>query len=774
MLISFARHYDNNGGQRGADRYLPLTSYLDAPVVMKAIGPQREPVLRDPRPEILVGRGDRLRQQLSILPFQRKYTSLVLSFAPRDVDVARFNAGDPLLRGQVDLTLQLVFQLAWAGIPQIARPPVYVTTHTHTSRLEVNLVIPRAVFRSDGRIMSHNPHPPGDAGRSRQDWSALQDIVNHRFGWADPCDPARRRLVAPPTLFSKRAAELERAGLDPAADPQLRLTDTLITALVAGTVRTNREALDLLAPLLANEGMAILSKARGILTMGVPGALSSEHLRLRGRLFSDGFVLRDPSPAEHAERAAELAAAPARFMAGWNRRLAYNQDRYGQGTWPRPDWDLALWFADDPLTARRLIPARHHLVPSTPRLLENAYADSQPRFDRPPYPRRAGADRAAAGDGDRVARVTPPRSGTEEQRIGKADRQSGSKGRGPAAGAGRFVRVARTLSGPAGLAARLNQLAAWLAPVASRLAPLRATAQLAAALTAPVLDRLDRLDRLATDLESLNVDRTQDLGGAVPRPDAGHAPSAADADHYSDDAAEHRPGSRQADRPNDGGDGADRDRAGGHDHTVRNARIPDGGAGENLGGFVGSGAGSEAASRPGEPRARPAGRPDPGTPRSAAGVERLPRRIDLLRAGQALLEQLGSTEARLRVIPSGFSYVSAGLRLDLSRYGIILRQAAPMPTRAQRRLVRTLEAIGRDLGFEPDSDSIDLLPPLGGAIAVHPVVKTWDAALMDMATTPVSEEPGVQEAVDPAYGDAATGMPDTTDDDAVTDTLCPR
>lgn len=770
MLISFARHYDNKGGTRGADRYLPLTRYLDAQAVMKDLGSRREPVLRDPRPEILLGRSDRLRQQLSILPLQRKYTSLVLSFAPGDIEVARFNAGDPLLRGQVDLSLQLVFQLAWAGIPRLARPPVYVTTHTHTGRLEVNLVMPRAVYRPDGRIMSHNPHPPGDAERSRQDWSALQDIVNRRFGWADPSDPGRRRLVRLPSRLSKRAAEMERAGLDPGTDPRLRLAKTLTTALAASTVRTSQEALDLLVPLLAEEGLAVLDQQRGVLTIGAPGAPQGDTLRLRGLLFTEGFVVRDPTPDEHAARSAELENAPARFMAGWQKRLTYNQNRYGQGGWPRPDWDLGSWFAEDPSTARRLIPARHHLVHLTPRPMENAYADSQPRSDGSPYPRPAGAPRTAPGDGDRVARKAHPRSGAEEQRPGKAEHRSGSKDRGPAGGAGRFLRLARTLSGSAGLAARLSQLAAWLFPVAARLAPLRVTAQLAAASTTPILDRLDHI---ATDLESLNDDRTHDPRGAVTRPRAGDAPPAAGADRHGHAAAEHRPGCRNADRPDDEGDGADRDRARADNQTTRAAGLPDGGAGKGLGGSVGPGPGTAAAPRGAGPRPRPAGRPDPGTPRSAAGVGNLPRRIDLLRAGQALLEQLGMSEARLRVIPGGFSYVSDGLRLDLSCYGIILRQAAPMPTGRQRRLMQTLKAIGLDLGFERSSDRDDLLPPLDGSIAVHPVVKAWDTALLNMVTTPVSEELSVQEAVDPADRDGADGIPDAAEEDPVTDSLRP-
>ena len=125
------------------------------------------------------------------------------------------------------MSLQLVFALAWAGVPSRARPAHYATTHTHTGRLEVNVALPLALIRADGRMMSHNPHPPGDAQRSLRDWTALQDLLNHRFGWADPLDPARRRLVVLPDLVRKRTAEMRRAGIEPGADPRTALAEDL-------------------------------------------------------------------------------------------------------------------------------------------------------------------------------------------------------------------------------------------------------------------------------------------------------------------------------------------------------------------------------------------------------------------------------------------------------------------------------------------------------------------------------------------------------------------
>ncbi|HHX91130.1 MAG TPA: hypothetical protein GX700_15460, partial [Paracoccus sp.] len=91
MLISFAKQTGNDRPADGGDRFLSLTHYMDAAVVLKPTGPVR----RDPVPEVLIGQADVFRRHLGILPTEHRYTSAVLSFAPEDVNVDAFNAGDP-------------------------------------------------------------------------------------------------------------------------------------------------------------------------------------------------------------------------------------------------------------------------------------------------------------------------------------------------------------------------------------------------------------------------------------------------------------------------------------------------------------------------------------------------------------------------------------------------------------------------------------------------------------------------------------------------------
>ncbi|MBS0125680.1 hypothetical protein [Thetidibacter halocola] len=91
--------------------------------------------------------------------------------------------------------MRLFFEVAFAGVPEPARPPVMVSTHTHLGRLEVSVLIPRAVTSETG-LRSFNPHPPTRG--SELDWDAYVDVVYAELGWVDPRCPLRRQLVTPP------------------------------------------------------------------------------------------------------------------------------------------------------------------------------------------------------------------------------------------------------------------------------------------------------------------------------------------------------------------------------------------------------------------------------------------------------------------------------------------------------------------------------------------------------------------------------------------------
>lgn len=477
MLTGFSRQQNNRTAQekgRGAAAYLALTEYMDGPTVMKEIDGAKAEVLRTPAPEILLGRADVLRRSVAALPFQQKYRFALMSCAQSDINVEAFNLGDAVTRRQVDLALDLFMLTLWPGIPVSARPPIYVTTHTHTGRLEVNLALPRAVFVGD-LPYSYNPDPPTPLGEPPALWRAMRDVMNTRFAWADPEDPLRRRDLARPDWQIKLEAEARRAGLQPEIDTREDLMNQILAEVDAGHVASREEVMTCLQSLIRQHGWSILGQTRNSVTVGDPAAPIKERLRLRGRVFDVGFSgmpwLKDPEflAAQTAARAAELAAAPQRFMTAWNSRAAFNVARYGKGSWQASGWDVSHWLAEALEALPRLIPSRHHTITRSlkaNRLDVNHDTSNTLRapVSGPDGPDRSGShgplDGPAGADRGIGERQPGKQTGdgavpAEVARLGDLDAASIKR-------IGLLEQHARQISGPAGIGAVLARIAGAL------------------------------------------------------------------------------------------------------------------------------------------------------------------------------------------------------------------------------------------------------------------------------------------------------------------------
>ncbi len=267
MMITFSKYGGDpqSAGAHGAVSYMSDRDVLKP----EAKGP-RQRIRRDPAPEILIGDMALTRAAIRAAPGQLKYRSGVLSFAPEDIDVNRFNAGDPDLRSTINLALSLWVEVAFAGVPEEARPPVFVTTHTHTERLEVNFLSPRWVLRPDGKIRSYNPDPPGPA--SQAIWAAYQDLLNARFGWADPDAPDRAQLVQLPNWRVKLRAELRRAGEDMVPDLRERLAEGVLDGVRAGAICNRADVVAWLRNREEQEGFVIHDVQPAHVTIGAEDA----------------------------------------------------------------------------------------------------------------------------------------------------------------------------------------------------------------------------------------------------------------------------------------------------------------------------------------------------------------------------------------------------------------------------------------------------------------------------------------------------------------------
>lgn len=164
--------------------------------------------VRAPAPELLVGSPSATLAAIAQQTYQNRFAAVTLSFSPDEIDVLKFNQGGtsrPVVAHAIDMFLECVFP----GIPVAARPPVMIGTHVHTGRLELNIIIPKAVLTANG-YRSYNPSPPGTKTQMR--WDLVAAFLCAAFDWRDPNDPLNRRLVTHPDWVLKRRAEQIRAG----------------------------------------------------------------------------------------------------------------------------------------------------------------------------------------------------------------------------------------------------------------------------------------------------------------------------------------------------------------------------------------------------------------------------------------------------------------------------------------------------------------------------------------------------------------------------------
>lgn len=429
MLITFSEHRDDPAGPSSQD----AVEYPSAEWVPKPSAEGRVLIRRVPAPEILVGDPAMARAAIRAAPGVAKYRSGVMSFSREDVDVRLFNVGDAAERSAVDVALRLFLEVGFAGVPPECRPPVFISSHTHTGRFELNLLVPRWVTRSDGKVRSFNIDPPGAA--SRAIWAAVEDLLNSRFCWADPRDPRRQQLLHVPDWMAKEQATSKREGMIETRNLRRFLAEHLMEAYYDGRLSNRDDAVECLLSAGRHYGLVLHSLQPSSVTIGLPNAQPSERLRFRGLLFSKEFTSIDycwpGAPVFEARlkaRAEEIATSPERLQALWERRATFNRSRFGLDAWPIVPFAASEWLLE-PLHPPRMIAPRR--LDQRSRILEETthegrFADRGARrteADEQVDAARAGtfvggagfsgrgqADLAGAGSEDRRSRSPDPDS----------------------------------------------------------------------------------------------------------------------------------------------------------------------------------------------------------------------------------------------------------------------------------------------------------------------------------------------------------------------------
>ncbi|MHA3977362.1 hypothetical protein ACW9UR_06755 [Halovulum sp. GXIMD14794] len=350
MILGWSPHSTLRDGSAG-----PLLDYLTGETVRKSVGGTARITWRDPLPEPLVGSAAVVRQTIEVLPFKCSYNAATLSFAATDIPVQEFNAGRGPHRDRVGRILRLFLDIAFVGIAPVHRPPIFANTHTHTGRLEVNVVLPRMVLRpgasGPAQMMAFNPHPPGKA--SLRLWDSFTDTVNGSFGYADPRGIDHLRLVGLPDWQLKAAAEASRHGLGALPDQRTQLAAHALTLYECGAVSDRASLLYEMESTLFDNGIEVVAVAHSTVTFA---NRHGERWRMRGHLFSDAFSpehpVHDLPDYDYQEyRRSALRLAPERLWRALERRTNFHRHRY-RGTHPLPDPHATLNAPPMPMPPR--------------------------------------------------------------------------------------------------------------------------------------------------------------------------------------------------------------------------------------------------------------------------------------------------------------------------------------------------------------------------------------------------------------------------------------
>ena len=314
MLIKFFRNGKGAGagpvGYLVADKVLAYDENRD--LIREADG-QPMTVRREPLPEVLRGNPDRTEALIDASRHQWSYRAGVISFAATDA---------PTEEQQAEV-MDHFERLAFAGLDPTQFDVLWVR-HTHEDRVELHFCTPRLELTS-GRSL--NIAPPGYENA----FDSLRDVMNHRYGWADPMELERTQEVRDTIETPTRAQ-----GRD---ELHAWLQDQISVGLI-----TDRASM---VDALADAGFDLPRVGKAYLTAQDPD--TGERWRLKGEIFHEDW---QANPAEReAERGTghdtpglrRLDGIPAgelqdRFDGHCERRAAYHRERYA----PLPEREQEL------------------------------------------------------------------------------------------------------------------------------------------------------------------------------------------------------------------------------------------------------------------------------------------------------------------------------------------------------------------------------------------------------------------------------------------------
>ena len=312
MIVGFSKHC--KGGGNGPVNYLTQDMNPDG-------------TARTPLPQVVRGNAELVRRLIDAVPFERTYTSGVLSFAP----------GEIITPAMEQAIMDGFEQVAFAGL-EPDRYSILWVRHQHAGHHELHFVTPRMELVSGKSL---NIHPPGRV--SQRLYDNFRSMINAEYGLADPTDPARARDVSLPNHIAKLQAEASRKGEALNADIREAITAHVRREVEAGRIRDQAGVVRY----LKKAGYEIPRAGENYVTVMHPE--TKKRLRLKGGLYSrEGFNARETTTTHvqygvpDPQRAADLAATLEPMVAA---RARFHQQRYGTGDQERaPDREQAPGF----------------------------------------------------------------------------------------------------------------------------------------------------------------------------------------------------------------------------------------------------------------------------------------------------------------------------------------------------------------------------------------------------------------------------------------------
>jgi hypothetical protein len=297
MIVGFAKH--STGGGSGPVGYLTQTVSPDG-------------TARMPAPVVVRGDAELVRRLIDALPFERTYTSGVLSFAP----------GEVITPAMEQAIMDGFERIAFAGL-EPDRYSILWVRHLHAGHHELHFVTPRVELVTGKSL---NVHPPGRVSQALFD--TFRSMVNAEYGLADPEDPARSQAISLPNHLAKlRAAENRTGKKTRKEDIREAIAESVRREVEAGKVRDQAGVVRY----LKSAGFEMTRTGKDYVTVLDPE--TGQRIRLKGGLYSrEGFNAREtgaqgmrygvPDPA----RAAEFAATLERMTEA---RAQFHRQRYG-------------------------------------------------------------------------------------------------------------------------------------------------------------------------------------------------------------------------------------------------------------------------------------------------------------------------------------------------------------------------------------------------------------------------------------------------------------